>query len=97
MSALQTHVNQSTATFFSIAGCKLPALIIDVSSAFSNLLQEMNRLHITAILDSMYRVSRSYVHRTLLHLTVGTMSTEGVPIRHLGLNRAKISGKTLFC
>lgn len=84
MGALERPVDHLTAAPFSVTDREIPASILGGSSAFSNLLCEINRLGLTGIVDAIDRVSRSRMHRKYRHLTVETMSTKGVPLRHPG-------------
>lgn len=84
MGALERPGDDPTATPFTIADRESPASVLGGKAAFSNLLREMNRLGLTAIVDAMDRVSRTRMHRKYRHLTVETLSTKGVPLRHPG-------------
>lgn len=84
MGALERPADQPSITPFSVADRELPASILGGTSGFSNLLREINRLGMTAIVDAMDRVSRMRMHRKYRHLTVETLSTKGIFLRHPG-------------
>lgn len=84
MGVLERAVDQQSTTPFSVADRQAPASILGGSNAFANLIKEINRLGLTAIVDAMDRVSRSRMHRKYRHLTVETMSTKGIFLRHPG-------------
>lgn len=84
MGALERPLDQATATPFSVADRQRPASILGGEKSFANLLREVNRLGMTAIVDAMDRVSRTRMHRKYKHLTVETLSKKGVPLCHPG-------------
>eukprot|EP00177_Eucheuma_denticulatum_P005295 GFKZ01009634.1.p1 GENE.GFKZ01009634.1~~GFKZ01009634.1.p1 ORF type:complete len:1623 (-),score=226.52 GFKZ01009634.1:859-5727(-) len=84
MGALERPVDDASASPFSVADREHPASVLGGAKGFKNLVSEMRRLGLTAIVDGVERVSRTRMHRKYRHLTVETLSNKGIPLRHPG-------------
>lgn len=84
MGALERPADDPSASPFSVVDRQTPSSLLGGTSGFKNLVTEMKRLGLTAIVDGLGRVSRSRMHRKYRHLLVDTFSNKGILLRHPG-------------
>lgn len=84
MGALERPKDDAAASPFAVVDRATPSSLLGGEAAFKNLVSEMNRLDIKPIVDGFERVSRTRMHRKYRHLTVETLNSRGIPLRHPG-------------
>lgn len=84
MGALERPADDPDASPFAVVDRSTPASVLGGSSAFRNLVAEATRLGLKIVVDAFDRVSRTRMHRKYRYLTVETLNTRGIPLRHPG-------------
>lgn len=84
MGALERPPDDRSWSPFTVSDREMPSSLLGGKDSFKNLVSEMKRLGLSAIVDGVDRVSRTRMHRKYRHLTVETLSNKGIPLSHPG-------------